>query len=270
MIWQMVEQLIKTLFLPAMLIFGLAAWLTRKTKQSWQRKSGTVFVDVAHDQLTRRREAAVWSDTSAGRPQWQEPSWTSTSDTAVVEKPTAWSLSLIRDLEWKRYEDVCQQYYELKGIRSETTPLGPDGGVDIRLYQDESGKPTAIVQCKSWNERYVGVSLIRELLGVMTHEKIGKGFFMATSSFSDDAKSFAAVNSITLVDGPMLLMMIQRLPAADRERLLAFAIEGDYQAPTCPSCGVKMMAVSGALGKPDFWGCQRYPKCRQRLGKRRD
>lgn len=62
-------------------------------------------------------------------------------------KPTEWNLDVIRDLEWKRFEDVCQKFYEKKGIHSDTTDLGPDCGIDIRLYQDDSGRPTSIVQC---------------------------------------------------------------------------------------------------------------------------
>lgn len=186
-----------------------------------------------------------------------------------LSKPTEWSLDLIRDLEWKRFEDVCQQFYEKKGIRSETTALGPDGGIDIRLYQDDTGQPTSIVQCKAWGERFVGVKPVRELLGVMTHEKIGKAFFMTSGSYSDDAKAIAQANRITLVDGTMLLMMIQRLPAEERDSLLAFATAGDYTTPTCPTCGVKMKVIEGKAGRPDFWGCRNYPRCRQKLGKRR-
>lgn len=184
-------------------------------------------------------------------------------------KPTAWSLELIRTLEWKRFEEICQQLYEMKGIRSETTTLGPDGGIDIRLYQDESGQATSIVQCKAWGERIVGVKPVRELLGVMTHEKIGKAYFMTSASYSDEAKVVADANRITLIDGPMLLMMIQRLPADKNEALLAFATTGDYTTPTCSHCGVKMKAVAGRGGRPDFWGCPNYPHCRQKLGKRR-
>lgn len=194
----------------------------------------------------------------------QEPAATSPS-----AKPTEWSLGLIRDLEWKRFEDVCQQFYEKKGIRSETTALGPDGGIDIRLYQDDTGQPTSIVQCKAWGERFVGVKPVRELLGVMTHEKISKAFFMTSGSYSDDAKAIAQANRITLIDGAMLLMMIQRLPAEERVSLLAFATAGDYTTPTCPTCGVKMKAIEGKAGRPDFWGCRNYPRCRQKLGMRR-
>lgn len=37
-------------------------------------------------------------------------------------------------------------------IRREMTPLGPNGGIDIRLYQNHSGLPSAIVQYKAWRE----------------------------------------------------------------------------------------------------------------------
>lgn len=187
-----------------------------------------------------------------------------------VAKPAVWSIELIREVEWKRFEDVCQKYYELKGIRSETTPLGPDGGIDIRLYQDGTGTVTSVVQCKAWGERVVGVKPVRELLGVMTHEKISKAFFMTSGRFSDEAKEIAKANRITLIEGEMLLMMFKRLPEADQQTLLAFATEGDYLTPTCPSCGIKMRGITGKAGRPDFWGCQNYPRCRQRLGMRRD
>lgn len=52
---------------------------------------------------------------------------TSVGGDATEVKPTEWTIELLRDLEWKRFEDVCQKFYALKGIKSETTPLGPDG-----------------------------------------------------------------------------------------------------------------------------------------------
>jgi len=188
----------------------------------------------------------------------------------MVTKPTEWSIDVINEVEWKRFEDVCQKFYETSGIRSETTALGPDGGMDILLYQDDTGKPTAIVQCETWGERPVGVKPVRELLGAMTHEKIGKAFFMTSGQFSDDAKVVANSNRITLIGGEMLLMMIRRLPEAAQKSLLEFATEGDYKVPTCPSCGIKMKRVSGTAGRSDFWGCHNYPRCRQKLGMRRE
>lgn len=256
-----------------------------------------VFVKKKLETAKLRAVEPALGGTSINRPGREEPSWSKWAvstppdpnvrrgflgepleggnrrDEPVAQassvNPTEWSLDLIRELEWKRFEDVCQQFYEKKGIRSETTALGPDGGIDIRLYQDDSGCPTSIVQCKAWGERFVGVKPVRELLGVMTHEGIGKAFFMTSGSYSDEAKSVAQANRITLIDGTMLLMMIQRLWAEERESLLAFATAGDYTTPTCPTCGVKMKTVEGKGGRPDFWGCRNYPRCRQRLGMRR-
>lgn len=261
---QLLSSLFKNLFLPLLMVIVLVAWLTRKTKQAAKRYARDTLrtaVDEVHAHWRAAQDAATHRRPSpASR---VEP-----TATAQAPKPTVWSIELIRDLEWKRFEDVCQQYYEKKGIRSETTPLGPDGGIDIRLYQDESGRPTSIVQCKAWGERRVGVGPVRELLGVMTHEKIGKAFFMTSGSYSDEAKRIAEANRITLIDGTMLLLMIQRLPLNAQQSLLSFATDGDYKTPTCPSCGVKMKSVPGQRGRPDFWGCINYPVCRQKLGMR--
>ncbi len=187
----------------------------------------------------------------------------SIKDDGLPEQPLEWSLELIQDIEWKRFEELSTAYYLEKGIRAEATSLGADGGIDIKLYHDETDTPSSIVQCKAWNSRQVGVKQIREFLGVMTHEKITKGFYITSGEYSDDAKEVAKANRITLINGEMLLMMIKRLPEDSQERLLALATEGEYKTPSCPSCGIKMMKRSGKRG--EFWGCRNFPRCRQML-----
>lgn len=176
-------------------------------------------------------------------------------------RPQAWSAEVLDRVEWKRFEDLCCEFYREKGIRAETTRLGADGGVDIRLFQDETdpGRATAIVQCKA-HSRQVGVKPVRELRGVMAHEKVEKAFFMAPRGYTEEARAFAAANRITLLDGRLFLAMLQRLPEPSRQRLLAFATEGDWTTPTCPSCGGRMTARDGKRGA--FWGCAAYPQCR--------
>lgn len=180
-----------------------------------------------------------------------------------TNKPTTWSVKLIQELEWKRFEELSVSYYLEKGIKAETTSLGADGGIDIKLYQDDSGNATTIIQCKSWASQ-VGVKPIREFLGVMTHEKIAKGFYMTSSGYTNDAIEIAKSNKITLINGEMFLMMIQRLSTESQQKLLALATNGDFKTPTCPKCGIKMSHRSGKKG--DFWGCLNYPKgCKQML-----
>lgn len=181
----------------------------------------------------------------------------------TIERPTEWSLKLIQEIEWKRFEELSTAYYREKGIKAEATSIGADGGIDIKLYQDDSGNPTAIVQCKAWNSKQVGVKEIREFLGVMTHEKITKGFYMTSGEFSIDAKGTATANKITLINGDLFLAMIKRLPEESQIRLLALATKGDYKTPTCSSCDVKMVRRNSKRG--EFWGCVNYPRCKHML-----
>ncbi|ACV37470.1 restriction endonuclease [Candidatus Accumulibacter phosphatis] len=233
--------------------------------------------EAASDRPQERREPVdmEWPNARpsapVGRGLLGEPlySLSAPAESIATSRPMEWSLDLLRDIEWKRFEDLCQRFYAAKGIRSRATSLGADGGVDVRLYQGDGEDVTAVVQCKAWGARFVGVKPVRELLGVMTHEKIDKAFLMTSSQFSEDAKAFARSNRITLIDGQMLLVMIKRLPVESQDALLDFATAGDYNVPSCPSCGVKMKRVSGKAGRHDFWGCGTFPRCHQKLGMRR-
>lgn len=182
---------------------------------------------------------------------------------AVVVPTNVWTLKLIQEIEWKKFEELSTAYYHEKGIKAVATSLGADGGIDIKLYQSDSGNPTSLVQCKAWTSRQVGVKEIREFLGVMTHEKIAKGFYMTSGEYSTDAKSTATANKITLINGELLLAMIKRLSAESQQKLLTLATMGDYTTPTCSVCGVKMVKRNGKRG--EFWGCINYPRCKQML-----
>lgn len=228
--------------------------------------SNTTFPHSTVIPLRKRQESQEpehqvvhgWSKTAT---QWGNLGVPSNPNTS--QRPLVWSMELLQKIEWKLFEDISAAYYKEKGIRAELTKLGADGGIDIKLFQDDSGKPTSLVQCKAWNTKLVGVKPIREFLGVMSHEKIPKGFFMASGSYSPDAIEIAKANGITLVDGKMFLTMIQRLSADAQQRLLNLATAGEYTTPSCPSCGVKMLRRSGKRG--DFWGCLNFPRCRQML-----
>lgn len=176
--------------------------------------------------------------------------------------PAEWSIGLLRKLEWNRFEKLSAEYFRLLGKRVETVSHGADGGIDARIYAHNSNVLEYAIQCKAWNSM-VGVKLIRELFGVMAHESAGKGIFMTTSTFSEDAKQFAAEHNdkLFLIDGQKFISMILKLPEEKKAKLLAFAAEGDYTTPTCASCGIKMVWRT----KGDFWGCENYPRCKSTL-----
>lgn len=107
-------------------------------------------------------------------------------------------------MDWKQFERLVGEYYRRRGYRVRPTPDGPDGGVDLRLY---NGFGLHLVQCKHW-QRDVGVKVVRELYGVMAAEGAYGGVVVTAGSFSAKAKAFADGKRIELVDGPELRAMI--------------------------------------------------------------
>ena len=176
-----------------------------------------------------------------------------------------WSINLIRKLEWKRFEDVCAYYFRTIGYRALMTSLEADGGIDIKLYKNAE-KVEAIVQCKAWNALKVGIKEIRELYGIMAAEKVRVGIVMTSGEFTEEAIQFKKGKNLILIDGESFLKLINRLPENNRNVLLNIAIEGDFDIPTCPSCGIKMKLRIAKKGKNTgnkFWGCRNYPRCKR-------
>lgn len=184
----------------------------------------------------------------------------STQSQKNTTRPTEWNLDVLMSLEWKRYEEVCKEIISLWGYDARLTKMGADGGVDIEIYRDN--KLYGLVQCKAWIAK-VGIKEIRELYGVMASKKITDGTFFTTSSYTQEAFTFARDNKIDLHDGNSLITEIKSFPTDHQKKLLDFATTGDYTTPTCPNCGVKLIRRSGE--KKDFWGCVFFPRCKGKL-----
>lgn len=207
----------------------------------------------------RRRRVGGGFRVGAGHSSWVPPP---ESRSAPGDRPTEWSLQLLRKLEWKRFEEVCAAYFRETGLRAESLPFGADGGVDIRLFEGRATKPHVIVQCKAWTSRDVGVAPVRELFGVMADEGVPAGIVLATGGFTEAALAFAKDNPLDLIDGARFLKMVGHLSVEAQRRLLDVATEGDYTTPTCPSCGRKMTDHTGNRGRS--WKCLR---CNRTLGR---
>lgn len=184
-----------------------------------------------------------------------------------VEAPSAWSEALLKQIEWHRFEHLVCALEAESGHVATLTKFGADGGVDVTVTDKVTGQVRRIVQCKAFADQEVGVQRIREFFGVMIHQNAPEGAFYTTSTFTPDARAFAAGKNIHLIDGTEVMLRISRLGAEAQARLLATAAEGDFTTPTCPSCGIKMRYRPGKPGsfRPGFWACTRYPRCRQKL-----
>lgn len=180
---------------------------------------------------------------------------------------------LLRELEWKRFEQVIEAYFERTGWRTQPARIGADGGVDIHLFRPQERTVGAVVQCKAWTTYKVGVKPVRELFGVMAAESVSEGFFVTAGEYTEEARSFARGKTVTLIDGGDLIQRIKALPREDQCYIYNIATAGDYKTPTCPRCGRKMVRRIGAKGRGagvPFWGCPGYPRCKMILKTRSD
>ena len=187
-----------------------------------------------------------------------------------VRSPAAtWSTDVFAAIEWRRFESVCEALFAQAGFETRALSHGADGGVDIWLHSRNSASaaPVAVVQCKHWQGRLVGVTEMREFFGVMASHQLKRGTYATTSQYTPDAQAFAKANGINALDGSGLLKLIATRTDEQQQALLDVAFEGDYGRPTCASCGIKLVERTPSKGGANFWGCSNYPRCKSRLPK---
>lgn len=96
------------------------------------------------------------------------------ADTPTEPPERMWSGKVFDQIEWRRFEAVCEALFAQSGMRAESQSHGADGGVDIWLWSAHSDKPL-IVQCKHWKKRVVGVKEVREFYGVLKSHDLTYG-----------------------------------------------------------------------------------------------
>ncbi len=185
--------------------------------------------------------------------------------TPIPKKPAPgqWSLELLQALEWKRFGLLCSAYYGHRQFRVEAADCGDKRGTDARLYFKALRDPVAIVHCRAWGTRTVGVQPLRELLQAMEASKVPKGIFHAPSDYTNEAKAFAGAHRVQLVSGQQFVARLAELPEDVRRVVLELVTEGDYATPTCPACGRKMALHAPETG--EVWACSGFPQCRATL-----
>jgi restriction system protein len=175
-----------------------------------------------------------------------------------------WNAELLKQLEWRRFEELCAAYYEAAGYTARIGQAGPEGGgVDIVLEQKGGAQAARVARCKAWGAYRVGVKSVREVRRSMTAARLHSGILLTSGRFTQDAVNLAAAEGVELVDGAALLGRIAALPPEKALGLLQFATQGDFLTPTCPRCSIKMTLRQSTGEGRKFWGCRNYPACKQ-------
>lgn len=170
---------------------------------------------------------------------------------------------------WRQFEQLVGEAFRRQGYTVEETGLGgPDGGIDLILRKD--GR-RILVQCKQWKRQQVGVSVVREMAGLLAHHRADAVRIVCIGAFTRDAEAFAQGMPIELMDGATLLEMIQASrnadvwPTAPNPRIepkIAPPKETPALSEGCPRCGSTLVQRTNRRTGESFFGCSQFPRCR--------
>lgn len=108
------------------------------------------------------------------------------------------------------FEYLIAALFENMKYKVSVTKSSYDGGIDVNAEKDKLGqKEKVIIQCKRYTKQTIGISDIRNLLGVVNDKKATKGILITTSKFSSESRKFEKNNpSIELIDISDLMKLL--------------------------------------------------------------
>ena len=193
--------------------------------------------------------------------------WPSTRPAYFVDSessrvPSDWTLDLLQQLEWQRFEDICVEFFRSIGLEARSMSAGPIGDATLRIADPSDPKPNGLAKVSA-GAGVVGLAAMQNLYAALSREDLKQGFYLTAGAFSVEAIAAARGVGIFPIDGTALLAHILALPVAPQEALLKRSVRGDFRTPSCPTCGNKM-ALRQADSK-EFWRCGTFPACKTRL-----
>lgn len=139
---------------------------------------------------------------------------------------------------------------------------GKDGGVDLVITNKLEEKTAVQAKCYA-DHNHIGVQVVRELIGAKRNHDCILSLLVTTSDLTEPAKKEADQFKVDYWHGALVEQKIktwgkwQPSKKASKPRL---KMEG-MKKVVC-SCGSEMTIRKSKAGK-SFWGCARFPACRQ-------
>lgn len=161
------------------------------------------------------------------------------------------SLSAIKALHWRQFEQLVADAYRRQGYKVREGDSGADGGIDLTLYK---GKEVVLVQCKQWKSRKVGVSIVREMFGILAASNASQFVIVTSGEFTQQARDFASGKPVTLINGAQLTRIVYKTRASTTA----------CEAPLCPRCKQTLKRRKTKHHRhhtKTILRCSAYPKC---------
>lgn len=166
------------------------------------------------------------------------------------------------NMSWQQFEFMVSEAFRRRGYSvAEKGRNGMAGVFDLVLKKQGE---TFLVHCKQWRAIKVGMGALHELHEGMSAKGAKGGFAVTSGVFTDEARAFAKIRNIELMDGKVLRGLVRKVRQPARVSLrdpLSVLTTG---APFCPECQGRMMkrrSRHGAHGGKEFWRCLRHPDC---------
>lgn len=144
----------------------------------------------------------------------------------------------IKSLEPDEFERLVVELMIALGYGTSTdidafvTGRSGDEGIDGIIHLDKLGLEKVYLQAKKWNDTTIGRPEIQKFVGALEGKKAKKGVFLATSSFSREAREYAdnVKSEIALIDGPTLagLMFDSGLGVSVEREMQIKKIDSDF------------------------------------------
>ena len=166
------------------------------------------------------------------------------------------------NMSWQQFEFMVSEAFRRRGYSvAEKGRNGATGIFDLVLKKQGE---IYLVHCKQWRAIKVGMGALHELHEAMVAKGAKGGFAVTSGVFTDEARAFAKVRNIELMDGKVLRGLVRRVRQPARVSLrdpLSVLTTG---APFCPECQGRMMKRRSRRGEHDgkeYWRCLRHPDC---------
>ncbi len=153
-------------------------------------------------------------------------------------------------------------------------PAGRSGGRGGDFLVQRKGEKL-LVQCKKLNpDDKVPVDRVRELHDAAMACGATRGVYVASCGFSWDARNFAKVKGVTVINAKTLDLLLNEARETPDENFLAVShwapklmSKVKLTPPLCPACEASMdeLSVSGGTA----WVCTQRPECRGRRSARK-
>jgi len=170
----------------------------------------------------------------------------------------------IRSLSWLQFEQLVGETYRRHGYSVlENALKGADDGIDLWLSKDGND---VLVQCKHWKQN-IGVSVVREHLGVVSAYKARRGVIVSSGGFTAAARDFAQQTGIELISGEQLAQLAgvtgspEHTGDGETPEGIPFAEPSTQRCPDCGNNMVRRIAKRGQRAGQAFMGCSRWPDC---------